>query len=176
MNNNFGYIPKCVLSINEIEGKLDSINEFILEESEKYKNDYFRKNGKTEPKFYSSIRYREYPSKAPIRDVIQRQLASGSITEYSIPAHKGMYIYHALEECTPSLGFDYPVGFNGHLGVGDYFKFLSPEVPPVISATGDLVKSVFEKENGLEEAVFRRTDHWFLAAGRSRCADQRLMR
>ncbi|MBS1198177.1 MAG: domain S-box protein, partial [Proteobacteria bacterium] len=32
------------------------------------------------------------------------------------------------------------------------------EVPPKNSATGNLVKSVFEKENGLEEAVFRRAD------------------
>ncbi len=39
------------------------------------------------------------------------------------------------------------------------------EVPPVISATGNLVKSVFEKENGLEEAVFGRADHRFFAAG-----------
>ena len=34
--------------------------------------------------------------------------------------------------------------------------------PPKNSATGNLVKSVFEKENGLEEAVFRRADHRFL--------------
>ena len=46
------------------------------------------------------------------------------------------------------------------------------EVPPVISASGNLVKSVFEKENGLEEAVFRRADHRFFAAGGSRRGDQ----
>ena len=42
---------------------------------------------------------------------------------------------------------------------------VTDEVPPVISATGNLVKSVFEKENGLEEAVFRRADHRFFVAG-----------
>ncbi|AXS79085.1 PAS domain S-box protein [Dechloromonas sp. HYN0024] len=46
------------------------------------------------------------------------------------------------------------------------------EVPPINSATGNLVKSVFEKENGLEEAVFRRADHRLFAAGRSRHTDQ----
>ncbi|UCV23827.1 OST-HTH/LOTUS domain-containing protein [Ferribacterium limneticum] len=49
---------------------------------------------------------------------------------------------------------------------------VSREVPPINSATGNLVKSVFEKENGLEEAVFRRADHRFLAAGGSRNTDQ----
>ncbi|WP_306606451.1 hypothetical protein, partial [Azonexus sp.] len=48
------------------------------------------------------------------------------------------------------------------LGAGDFGE---REVLPVISATGNLVKSVFEKENGLEEAIFRRADHWFFAAG-----------
>ncbi len=33
--------------------------------------------------------------------------------------------------------------------------------PPIINASGNLVKSVFEKENGLEEAVFRRANHRF---------------
>ncbi|WP_157275110.1 hypothetical protein [Dechloromonas agitata] len=51
-------------------------------------------------------------------------------------------------------------------------SYVLPEVPPVISATGNLVKSVFEKENGLEEAVFRRADHRFFAAGGSRRGDQ----
>jgi hypothetical protein len=41
------------------------------------------------------------------------------------------------------------------------------EVLPKNSATGNLVKSVFEKENGLEEAVSRRADHRFLTAGGS---------
>ena len=44
------------------------------------------------------------------------------------------------------------------------------EVPPLNSAAGNLVESVFEKENGLEEAVFRGTDHWLSEAGGSRRA------
>lgn len=46
------------------------------------------------------------------------------------------------------------------------------EVPPLNSARGNLVKSVFEKENGLEEAIHRRTNHWFFEAGGSRHAGQ----
>jgi hypothetical protein len=49
---------------------------------------------------------------------------------------------------------------------------LAAEVPPLNSARGNLVKSVFEKENGLEEAIHRRTNHWFFEAGGSRHAGQ----
>ena len=52
------------------------------------------------------------------------------------------------------------------------FVSVGTEVPPVISASGNLVKSVFEKENGLEEAVFRRADHRFFTAGGSRHTGQ----
>ena len=45
-------------------------------------------------------------------------------------------------------------------------------MPPVNSASGNLAKSVFEKENGLEEAVFRRADHRLFAAGGSRHTGQ----
>ena len=51
-------------------------------------------------------------------------------------------------------------------------KLFCTEVPPLISATGNLVKSVFEKENGLEEAVFRRADHRVFTAGGSRHTGQ----
>ena len=46
------------------------------------------------------------------------------------------------------------------------------EVPPLNSAAGNLVESVFEKENGLEEAVFRRADHRIFEAGGSRRAGE----
>jgi len=42
-----------------------------------------------------------------------------------------------------------------------YFDLL-----PSFSASVNLVKSVFEKENGLEEAIYRRADHWVFKAGR----------
>lgn len=48
--------------------------------------------------------------------------------------------------------------------------------PPVISATGNLVKSVFEKENGLEEVVFRRADHRFLQQAEAGVAIKELCR
>ena len=51
-------------------------------------------------------------------------------------------------------------------------RLSSIEVLPITSAKSNLVKSVFEKENGLEEAVFRRTDHRFFEAGGGRRPDQ----
>lgn len=44
-------------------------------------------------------------------------------------------------------------------------RFLDADLPPLNSANLNLVKSVFEKENGLEEAVYRRTNHWVSEAG-----------
>lgn len=52
---------------------------------------------------------------------------------------------------------------------------LVTEVPPINSASGNLVKSVFEKENGLEEAVFGRADHRISEAGGGRRAGQGAM-
>lgn len=43
------------------------------------------------------------------------------------------------------------------------------EESPINSDAGKLVKSVFEKENGLEEADFGRADHWVSEAGGHRC-------
>jgi hypothetical protein len=42
-------------------------------------------------------------------------------------------------------------------------------------ANGNLVKSVFKKENGLEEAIYGRTNHRFSEAGGSRHAGQGAM-
>jgi hypothetical protein len=46
------------------------------------------------------------------------------------------------------------------------------EVLTEIRATGNLVKSVLEKENRLEETVFGGADHRLFAASRSQCGDQ----
>lgn len=44
----------------------------------------------------------------------------------------------------------------------DSMQQLNGEVPSIRSVNWNLVESVFEKVNGLEEAVFSRADHRFL--------------
>lgn len=126
VNNNFGDIPKILLGENRIEDKLDEISEFILEESEKYKEYFFRKNGDTVLDFYSSVRYRNYSSIGEIDKQIQSSRQSKVVTENTIPAYKGIYVYHAVEGDRP--GEDCPVGFDGKSNMGDYFRFLSPTI------------------------------------------------
>lgn len=126
VNNNFGDIPKTLLGVNGIEGKLDEISEFTLEESEKYKKYFFRKNGNTVLDFYSSVRYRNYSSTGEIETQIQSSLQSKVVTENTIPAYKGIYVYHAVEGDRP--GEDCPVGLDGESNMGDYFRFLSPTI------------------------------------------------
>jgi hypothetical protein len=43
---------------------------------------------------------------------------------------------------------------------------------PSFSTRLNLVKSVFEKESGLEEAIYGRADHWIFEAGRGRYSGQ----
>jgi hypothetical protein len=126
VNNNFGDIPKILLEMNGLEDKLDEISEFILEESAKYEKYFFRKNGNTVLDLYSSMRYRNYSSIGEIDKQIQSRHQSGFVTENTIPAYKGIYVYHAVEGDRP--GEDYPVGFDGESSMGDYFRFLSPTI------------------------------------------------
>lgn len=42
------------------------------------------------------------------------------------------------------------------------------DVPPIFSATGRLVKSVFQRGNGHERAIYRRADCWIFEASRER--------
>ena len=82
-------------------------------------------------------------------------------------AARGLILSEKKTKITPvTEGFDF-LGWNVR-----YFNRMLIEEPPMNRATGNLIKSVFEKENGLEEAVFRRADRRFLAAGGSQRGGQ----
>jgi len=128
VNNNFGNIPSVLLALEGVERRLDDLTDFLHEESEKYEDHHFRKNGETVIDMYSSWQYKRYSSVAEINAEIQarvRQVGASS-TEYSFPAFKGVYVYHAVEGYTQ--GEDYPEGFDGETAMGDYFRFLMPTV------------------------------------------------
>ena len=143
INNNFGDIPKCILSLEKVEERLDALNEFIFEESESYRDAFFRKDGGTTLEIYSSVKYRDYASRDEIESTIKRKSRLGFINEYALPACKGLYVYHALEGDMP--GMDRPVGFDGDADMGDYFKFLSPTVFASIEDFPDKFRSVIAK-------------------------------
>ena len=148
VNNNFGDIPKCILNQDRIEDRLDALNEFIFEESEIYKNKFFRKDGGTNLEIYSSIKYRSYTSRAEVESVVNRKASLGFINEYALPACKGLYVYHALEGDMP--GVDRPVGFDGNADMGDYFKFLSPTDFASILDFPEELRSVIAKSKDFE--------------------------
>ncbi len=72
------------------------------------------------------MRYRNYSSTGEIEKQIQSSRQYKSVTENTIPAYKGIYVYHAVEGDRP--GEDFPVGFDGESNMGDYFRFLSPTI------------------------------------------------
>jgi hypothetical protein len=145
VNNNFGDIPKILLEINLLENKLDEISKFTLEESKKYEKYFFRKNGGTVLNFYSSTRYKNYSSTEDVDKEIQSRYQPEFITENTIPAYKGIYVYHAVEGDRPRE--DFPVELIEESSMGDYFKFLSPTIAAnIYDFPSDLRKSIAKSE------------------------------
>lgn len=127
VNNCFGRLPSALLEVPDLEAKLDSINEFMWEESSDFFDYPKNKVGRTLLDMYSFRRYRNARSRIDVELIVsERSGFDKKLSEYSIPSIKGFYIYHAVESSAP--GEDYPVGYEGETVVGDYFRFLVPTV------------------------------------------------
>jgi hypothetical protein len=126
-NNCWGDIPKCLLAIKDIDNILTDISEYIWEESSKFKKYPENKKGDFFLDMYCHWRYDKYPNKEAIiynlrEDFKERE----NYSDANIPINKGIFIYEAIEG--NKEGEDYPVGYEGHTKMGDYFRFLCPTI------------------------------------------------
>lgn len=127
INNGFGDLPKALLRTKNIDGLLNTLNEYMWEESSLFVEYPAPKNGVGQLDMYSSYLYHYVKSREEVERYIQDDLvASGSYSDTNLSANKGFYVYQALEGSNP--GQDYPVGYDGKTKMGDYFRYLMPTV------------------------------------------------
>lgn len=124
VNNCYGDLPRKLLAVDNCDLLLDSISEYLWEESEEYTSCPRDKGGDFILDCYSFWRYKGY-SKAMVRVELANDLTeSGGYSETNLSVNKGFFVYHAVEGSIP--GEDYPVGYEGETEMGDYFRYLVP--------------------------------------------------
>lgn len=124
VNNCFGDLPKVLLGLDGVDSLLDSISEFIWEESSQVSVYPEEKKGSAEVDLFSAWRYRGAGADDVFADLQEDLFDRGVFSELNLPVNKGLYVYHGVEGDNP--GVDYPVGYSGESEMGDYFRFLVP--------------------------------------------------
>lgn len=149
VNNNWGDIPKIILQKKNAENELDMINEYIWEESSEFFNYPKNKMGKTKLDMYSSLAYRDFFDRTAVENwVNDRSSYSGELREYSLPAIKGLFVFHAVEGSKPNE--DFPVGCNIKTEMGDYYSFLVPTVYGKIDDFPERLREVVAVSDSLD--------------------------
>lgn len=125
LNNGYGWLPKCILKINNIKESLNDLCEYIDGDSEKYSNDV-NKKGEYLIDLYSSWVYKRYKNKQEIINNFNFRLENKKNCDAELATKMGMFYFEALEG--QSIGEDYPVGYEGETKTGDYFRFIVPTI------------------------------------------------
>ncbi|PXZ08694.1 hypothetical protein DKK70_00855 [Gilliamella apicola] len=127
INNCYGYLPKCLLSIENVESLLDHLNEYMWEESSIYSNYPKNKKGNFKLDLYSYWRHKNIPDKKTVlADLTNDFIQSGHYSDVNLAINKGFFEYQAIEGSIE--GEDYPIGYEGVTKMGDYFRYLMPTV------------------------------------------------
>jgi hypothetical protein len=127
VNNCFGDLPKCLLSIENAELLLDQLNEYMWEESSVYLTYPQNKRGDFKLDLYSYWRHKNNLGKeAIIAELINDFIHSGHYSDANLAINKGFFEYQAIEGSFE--GEDYPVGYNDKTKMGDYFRYLMPTI------------------------------------------------
>lgn len=125
VNNCWGDLPKCLLRVDNAEELLDSISEYLYEESEVFFPISPDKNGDYMVDMFPAWRgpkVKENVKQYHDEIFINNRLAS----EANLAKNKGVFIYYAVEGSYP--GNDYPVGYEGETEMGDYYRYLVPTI------------------------------------------------
>lgn len=127
INNGFGNLPKSLLLNENIESLLNSLNEYMWEESMTFQEYPPNKNGSVQLDMYSAHVYSHVKSRKEVEEYIANDLIdSGNYSDTNLAVNKGFYIYQAIEGSMP--GQDYPVGYHDNTNMGDYFRYLMPTI------------------------------------------------
>ncbi|MEB2647057.1 hypothetical protein EJ576_20455 [Pseudomonas sp. C 49-2] len=125
VNNCYGELPRILLSTENVEALLDKMSEFMWDESSEFLSDTPNKQGELKVDLYSAWRYGHLQSKDSVVEHLEFDLAeSASYAEANLSVNKGFFVYHGVEG--DNEGADYPVGYSGKSGMGDYFRYLVP--------------------------------------------------
>lgn len=127
VNNCFGDLPRQLLKVEGVEQLLDHMNEFVWEESVTFTNYPKVKSGGFSVDLYSASAWRSCSSREEVTEcLLKERVRRGRYADANIPMSKGFYIYHGVEGSFP--GEDYPVGCDEVTEMGDYFRYLAPDV------------------------------------------------
>ncbi|MCO6560855.1 hypothetical protein BGI40_08795 [Snodgrassella communis] len=138
VNNCWGDLPKALLSNPHSISLLDPFMEHIFEGLDMYSQYSYKKHGETILDLYSGLKYREYKNRKEIeKQVFEESKRENVISDEGLPAQKGLFVYYAVEGCTP--GEDFVVGYKGKTKMGDYFRFL---IPTVYASIDDFIKEL----------------------------------
>lgn len=124
MNNSWGGIPRVLLIQDNIGEILDNISEYIWEENLVFNEIPHYKNGKSILDLYPAHPFLE--TRESRKEFIEKMNLNPLLSDESLPARKGIYIYQAIEG--NKEGDDYPVGYEGKTTMGDYYRYLMPTV------------------------------------------------
>lgn len=152
-NNGFGELPEGLLTMDDSEGLLNDLSEFLFEESEKYASN-IQKNGSFALHFYSSWFYRSGKSKNDVFcEILNDWKSRGRLSSANLSINKGMFVFEALDR--GNIPDEFPVGYSGVCGNGDYYKHLSPTVFSSIEDLPSPLRRVVVKSSALD---FSRVD------------------
>ena len=125
VNNCWGDIPKVILSIDNIEEKLETIEGYVWGDIEEYEDYSPKKEGGFYVDLYSSWRYSTFNSRDELeKDFIRQFKEHGRSSEVNMVINKGVFVFYAVEGSCE--GDDYPVGYDKKTKMGDYYSFLVP--------------------------------------------------
>lgn len=125
VNNCWGELPKCLLQVNNVEELLNSISEYLHEESEVFSPVASDKNGDYMVDMFPAWRgpkTKEKVKQYHDETFIKNRLASSA----NFAINKGAFIYCTVEGNYP--GNDYPVGYEGDTEMGDYYRYIVPTI------------------------------------------------
>lgn len=125
VNNCWGDIPKAILSIDNVEEKLETIEGYAWGDIAEYEDYSPKKNGSFYVDLYSYWRYSKFNSNHELTNDFMRQFDEhGHSSEVNMVINKGLFVFHAVEGSYE--GEDYPVGYDQKTKMGDYYRFLVP--------------------------------------------------
>lgn len=125
VNNCWGGLPKCLLRVDNAEELLDSISEYLYEESEVFLPISPDKNGDYTVDMFPA--WRGQKTKEKVKQYHDEIFINNRLSsEANFAKNKGVFIYYAVEGSYP--GNDYPVGYEGDTEMGDYYRYLVPTI------------------------------------------------
>lgn len=139
INNCWGDLPQSVLQISNAEFLLDNMNEYMWEESEKYKDYPKDKCGRLIVDLFSYWRCSRERNLDKITKDLEANLKKyKNHSDANLSVNKGFFVYEGVEGSNE--GEDYPVGYDSDTKMGDYFRYL---IPTIYASINDFPKELW---------------------------------